>query len=251
MTGNDLAGVFAPVVTEILALVKDQVSASTLVPSAILLVGGFGANPYLREQLKGAFPTIRVMQPPGAWTCVSKGALVQSMAEASTGTTTFSIMSRIARKHFGIEISIPFVHGVHKQSRKTWAAREGYHHVTVVSWMVSKGQTIKELEPVTANFYSTQRCSDGPIKSQVALFYSFDGGVAPRYADMHGVKHLVTLKYDLSVIPVHRYQIITGADHKKYYQISYEIKITFFSAHMDYSLWFQGKNYGAVQAVYS
>jgi hypothetical protein len=251
MTGSELAEIFAPVVSEILALAKDQIVASSVAPSALLLVGGFGASPYLREQLKAAFPAITVMQPPGAWLAVARGALSKAMAEASAGPVTFSITSRIARTHFGMTVNTQFIKNVHRQKKAFWAEKDGFYRVPVVDWLVRKGQTIQETKPVAATFYSSQRCALGPIKSVAVRFYSFDGNTIPKYTGSPGVKHLVTLAADLSTVPIHQYQVITGADQVKYYDLSFQIKIGFFSAHVDYELWVQGKKYGSVSAEYA
>lgn len=39
-------------------------------------------------------------------------------------------------------------------------------------------------------------------------------------------------------------------DKKKYYEIRYDIHSAFFSAHTEYSLWFQDECYGRVNAKY-
>jgi hypothetical protein len=41
-----------------------------------------------------------------------------------------------------------------------------------------------------------------------------------------------------------------GMDKKRYYQLRYEIRANFFSAHTEYSLWFKGECYGKVNAEY-
>lgn len=52
--------------------------------------------------------------------------------------------------------------------------------------------------------------------------------------------------------PILRMRIPTvrGADMKRYYQVSYEIHATYYSAHSEYSLWFEGKNHGVVKVDY-
>jgi hypothetical protein len=44
MSGHDLVQVFAPVIAEIISLVQNQIDFCVIEPTAILLVGGFGAN---------------------------------------------------------------------------------------------------------------------------------------------------------------------------------------------------------------
>jgi hypothetical protein len=41
-----------------------------------------------------------------------------------------------------------------------------------------------------------------------------------------------------------------GADGKEYYQIGYEIRGVFYSAHTEYSLWYKDQCYGKVDAKY-
>lgn len=41
-----------------------------------------------------------------------------------------------------------------------------------------------------------------------------------------------------------------GKDRKSYWKLDYEIRIKFFSAHTEYSLWYNDKCYGNVKAKY-
>ena len=59
------------------------------------------------------------------------------------------------------------------------------------------------------------------------------------------------MKSNLSTIPKGDIPIETGKDGKKYYRLNYEVKIAFFSAHMNFSLWYKGKQYGKVNAQFA
>lgn len=61
---------------------------------------------------------------------------------------------------------------------------------------------------------------------------------------------MVKLTADLSSIPTNLLPIKKGADRKKYYYISYQIRVNFESARMVYSLWYKNKCYGTVNADY-
>jgi len=61
----------------------------------------------------------------------------------------------------------------------------------------------------------------------------------------------VTLRADLSAISTTLIPIRTGADGEKYYFLKFQIKVKFFSAHTEYSLWYQDKEYGKVEAEYA
>jgi hypothetical protein len=61
---------------------------------------------------------------------------------------------------------------------------------------------------------------------------------------------MVKLTADLSSIPTNLLPTKTGADRKKYYQITFQIRVKFESAHMAYSLWYKNECYGTVHAQY-
>ena len=250
MTGQDLAQVFRPVIQEIIALVQTQMDFCVLKPDAILLVGGFGANPFLRQSLKAAFPHTEVMQPANGWTAVVRGALTKAMAEATPDVCKINISSRIARRYYGLPLSEEFKADKHASPMKYWSPCEGRNQIDVMKWLVRKGDVLEESKPTVIYCYLTRLCTEGPFQSSISYIYVFDDGVPPMYKD-HNVKHLAILNADLSSIPSHRYKTVTGADEQQYYEIHFQIRATFFSAHTEYSLWFAGESFGSVQAEYA
>jgi YHS domain-containing protein len=66
-----------------------------------------------------------------------------------------------------------------------------------------------------------------------------------------GPKLLLTLTADLSSIPTDQMSTGAGRDGEMYYICSFEIRIKFHSAHTTYSLWYEGKCYGAAEAEYA
>jgi hypothetical protein len=65
-----------------------------------------------------------------------------------------------------------------------------------------------------------------------------------------GSEALATLPADLSSIPLAQLDKRLGADGKEYYVIRYEIRGVFYSAHIEYSLWYNDQCYGKVDAKY-
>ena len=56
--------IFDPVIREIITLVKDQIRATQVPVKAVLLLGGFGSNLYLRERLRAEVGSgVEVLQP--------------------------------------------------------------------------------------------------------------------------------------------------------------------------------------------
>lgn len=67
---TDLESIFSEVCPRITQLVQEQVDAlnksTSLQAKAIFLVGGFGANKYLKEELQKSFRGIEIQQPKDA-----------------------------------------------------------------------------------------------------------------------------------------------------------------------------------------
>jgi hypothetical protein len=100
----------------------------------------------------------------------------------------------------------------------------------------------------------------------VFQYFSRDNIQAPMYPDSSksilystpsrslkfaGSKKLANLTADLSAISTNLIPVEKGKDGRDYYVLSYEIRVKFFSAHTEYSLWHKGKEYGKVDAEYA
>ena len=59
LAGTDIRSIFEPVLSEVVALVMDQVKATTKPIKAVLMVGGFGQNAYLRDLVRREIRTQR------------------------------------------------------------------------------------------------------------------------------------------------------------------------------------------------
>lgn len=65
VTGADFEKVFEPVIHEVISLIKGQIESTILPVKAVLLVGGFGQNAYLRDRIRQAVGSnVEVMQSP-------------------------------------------------------------------------------------------------------------------------------------------------------------------------------------------
>jgi molecular chaperone DnaK (HSP70) len=118
MSASTLRGIFEPIITTITALVMAQIKATGDV-KAVLLVGGFGQSPYLRESLRKVVgANIHVIQPAKGWTAVVRGALIKALAQASPEASRIMIGSGAARKAYGCRIHVPFDAAKHHQGRK-------------------------------------------------------------------------------------------------------------------------------------
>lgn len=67
LKGSDVRTIFEPVVKEVIALIMGQIAATKAPVKAILLVGGFGQNTFLRDSVRQALGSIEVMQSPNGF----------------------------------------------------------------------------------------------------------------------------------------------------------------------------------------
>ena len=105
-------------------------------PKAIVIVGGFGQNAYLRDRIRAAVAKskIEALQSPNgcvllnqntctpytdniSWTAVVRGALMRGLATTSQAYASVKISGRRARKHYGFKVERPFIDGIHDMSR--------------------------------------------------------------------------------------------------------------------------------------
>jgi tRNA A37 threonylcarbamoyltransferase TsaD len=122
MKPSDLSKIFEPVVQGVIRLVQDQIEESNRKIKAVLLVGGFGQNNYLKERLRAALKSnpnkVEVIQPPHAWTAVVQGAVMKGLANYDNKLGMVQVGPRTARKHYGVEMNEAYDEKIHKESTK-------------------------------------------------------------------------------------------------------------------------------------
>jgi hypothetical protein len=106
--------IFDQVVDEIIPLLQEQITRTGKAVKAVLLVGGFGQSPYLRDAIKKVVaPNIQVLQPVKGWSAVVQGALLQGLRIHAPGYSRVQVSSRKARRCYGCTATVPFVRREH------------------------------------------------------------------------------------------------------------------------------------------
>lgn len=101
---SQMKAIFDPVINRVISLVKGQIITTKTNIKAVLLVGGFGQNFYLKERLRSFLgSSIEVRQPPNSWTAVVRGAVMMGAQSDAV-----QLRSRVARKHYGFELGHPY-----------------------------------------------------------------------------------------------------------------------------------------------
>jgi hypothetical protein len=78
------------------------------VPSAVLLVGGFGQCAYLRERIRKLLEVeeIEVLQCPNGLTAIVEGALMKHLSNTPSSSKRAKVWTRNARKSCGLVDSV-------------------------------------------------------------------------------------------------------------------------------------------------
>ncbi|KAL8786640.1 MAG: hypothetical protein Q9213_002669 [Squamulea squamosa] len=273
LTGSDIRKIFDPVVGEVVALINGQIKATKLPVKAVLMVGGFSRNVYLRESIRQAVASrnIEVLQSPNAlvkfivdhctisdlysWTATVRGALIKAFASTNPNSTSVMISGRSARKHYGVASSKKFNPSVHGLNKGYWSNFHGCYRVETMDWFIQKvrGDTVKEHKPKQlpyVRYFLATEALPTSIKDSVYACIDNDDVGPPTYPKDHGVRKLVIVTADLSRIPLHTLPKIIGADNMVYYEFGFHIEVTYYSAYTKYEMVHSGTNYGPVIAEY-
>ncbi|MCJ1427056.1 hypothetical protein MMC29_004959, partial [Sticta canariensis] len=250
MTGAEVQAIFKPVIEEVIRLVLGQIKATGKAVTAILLVGGFGQNAYLRDQIRNAVGDIQVMQSPNGWIAVVRGALMKGLASTSLKFATVRVSGRSARKHYGVKISELFNVTAHEESRRYWSAYDDCDRIDVMDWFVKKGQTVEENKSFRLDYTLCHWVFDGHPKEVRSFIYACadPGDDGPPLYENSNVIELVELTADLSLVPAKKFPQKRHQTGIPYYFFSYQIEVTYFSAYTKYELIYDNINYGAVSA---
>lgn len=249
MTGEDMQGIFDPLITDVLQLVHQQAKSALLkrqgrAPKGIFLVGGFGSSQYLKKRLEKVVPGVQVIQPDDAWAAIVKGAVLSQIPTQATVTSTKAV------RHYGIRATCPF-DATTDQGRPTYFdSFYGTQRVRDYRWYIHIGDDLQRDNPIKLPFY---RQVD--IKNHTAEDFKFNTQLrssdkipAPTYPDE--VKKNCTLTSDMSGIDKSRFKIETGKDGKNYYRVYYDLVMWTTAANLKFSLEFEGEEMGSVVVSY-
>ncbi|KAF9762171.1 hypothetical protein IL306_003548 [Fusarium sp. DS 682] len=253
LKASDVKTIFEPVVQEVIRLVKDQITASSVPIHAILLVGGFGSSNYLKERLRMAIDSsVQIMQPPNAWQAIVQGAVLKGLAQSAPDSAEVKVKNRKARKHYGTEWSVRWREKVHGnlKSKRYWCGLDGFYKVKAMWWFITRGSTVSENEPYCTSAVSHAPVSTGRIKKvQVVIYNDRLPRDAPVFRD-ENVKMLSIVDADVSHIPENQLGCRKGHDGEWHYELSFKIEAVYLSACTTYTLICNNQRFNTVTCEY-
>ncbi|KAF2154316.1 actin-like ATPase domain-containing protein [Myriangium duriaei CBS 260.36] len=282
---SDIASLFDNVVGKILALLEDQQRAASKlgkVVTGILLVGGFGQSPYLFKKVAAHFipsgstskktsagweqmslkrrrpiiyedadesdhvPNMILLQPFNGLTSVVRGAILSQASESS------AVLSRISRRHYGLEAHVPFNKNLHSSETRWRSDFDGTHRALhQMTWPITKRQRMASGEPVFLGFsVDTWNKKDSYHIDMLCC----DDDDAPKERigpAVVSVYPLYKLKAELALVPdtlwTNRWSTANG---KEYYSLKFQLGAHLESGGLRFDFRVDGEIYGTVQAKF-
>ncbi|KAF9346472.1 hypothetical protein BGX34_003865 [Mortierella sp. NVP85] len=181
--------VFDPVVKDVLDLIDYQLQQTHC--EAIFLVGGFGSSRYLFDRVTAKFATSgrQVRVPPRAELAVVRGAVTYGLHQGS-------IISRVARRWYGVDSAMDFVQGVDPEEKKTLSRDGTVRCKDRFSVYITPGQSVALGECVTKKYMTW--CYPRPLDCPL---YVSDSEQEPRYVDEPSVKKLGDFQIPMPDVP--------------------------------------------------
>lgn len=145
VSAGDMVSFFQPSIERIRLLVAEQIAASNVPITAIIMVGGYGQCQFLREELERDSVVkerrIQIHRSSRAWTAVVRGAVIKGLHEVNPeDSTRIRISNYKARKHYGTELTITYQDSIHAElfDRRRWDGLNGSYEVDVMDWFINQ-----------------------------------------------------------------------------------------------------------------
>ncbi|KFY82655.1 hypothetical protein V498_08516 [Pseudogymnoascus sp. VKM F-4517 (FW-2822)] len=250
LTGSDVKMMFAPLITDILRLINEQVNEVKLKQpkngiTGIFLVGGFGGSQYLKSCVEKAQPGIQVLQPSDAWSAIAKGAALSKLPK------TALVESTKATQHYGVEAWSVYDEEL-DEGEKTRKRRDGTVRATTFTWYIGIGDDLRRDQIIKFPFYRSINDDYSPddLIFTDELYESKDRS-APRHKSKgESIKTNCTVTADFRDVPRDTFQRKTDTSGKFYYDVHYDLVVKLESALMVFACEVNGKTLGSVEASY-
>ncbi|KAF4630724.1 hypothetical protein G7Y89_g7418 [Cudoniella acicularis] len=168
-TGH-LNAMFSEVCSKIKDLVGTQLSAVEAKkgkrPVAIFLVGGFGGNKYLKQEMVRSFPGVEIRQPPRAQTAICRGAVLR-------GFRSDFVVNHISKYNYGVVHEARFIEGHHNiQDKKYDRYLEAWYAKNQIKWFLKRGDDVDKNEAVKQTYWRTVHARTDIMNFPVIIYFS-------------------------------------------------------------------------------
>ncbi|KAI0532864.1 hypothetical protein GGR58DRAFT_148013 [Xylaria digitata] len=259
-TRAHIENIFSGVFKDIDKLVDDQIESSKereLSVTGIILVGGFGASPYLYEHLRDRYKAtgIDILQASGMKprTAICRGAVIKGFVaiardsqsdKLNVDTLPIKVTSTISRSSYGNSYKCNFMPEIHEESDKVWDEREyAYMAKNQMEWYLTRGEVVSTKDTVRKSWWRTFTDENDFGGSITVEIQSCDEKVPPsRKNDL--IKTEYSIKCDVG-IPFSQLPDWVNPEGKKLKRLHYDIEMVPSGAALEFSVYFDGRKMGA------
>ncbi|KAJ2992967.1 hypothetical protein NUW58_g1990 [Xylaria curta] len=256
-TRDHIKDIFDGVFKDIDNLIDDQIQSAKAKEASItgiILVGGFGASPYLYEHLRNRYKAsgIDILQSGGMRprTAICRGAVTKGFLDiASQGqsdsldvdTLPIKVISTIARASYGAGYKCQFIPGTHEEIDKSWDEDECMDMAkNQMEWYLKRGK-VSTKNTVRHSFYRTFRSDFGGSIS--VNIESCDEKTPPsRRTDM--VKRMCSINSKID-IPFSKLKSWVNPNGKTLKKLEYDIEMVPSGAAVEFNVYVEGRKMGA------
>ncbi|KAG6354698.1 hypothetical protein INS49_004716 [Diaporthe citri] len=251
----DVVSFFQPSIERIKLLVAEQIAASNVPITAIIMVGGYGQCQYLKEELEQDVlireRQIQVHRSRRAWTAVVEGAVMKGLHEMSPeDSTRIRISNYKARKHYGTELTVTYQDSMHSElfDKRRWDGLNGCYEVEVMNWFINQGDSVTDSKKFFKDFLVTNKVNHGKPRRIYLIIYSDETSQVAPLGKTETVRELCTVEADLSQIPESQMTKVQGIDGFMYFSTNGQIEIVYKSQTITFTLIYNGQRYNSVTA---
>ncbi|KAF8863039.1 actin-like ATPase domain-containing protein [Acephala macrosclerotiorum] len=240
LTGDHLRQVFAEVVPKIVELLRDQVEGIKTKtgsrPKVIILVGGFGGNRYLLQQIERAFsPTIIIQQPVRSWSAVCRGAVHRGALGGDD-----IVQNHIAKYSYGITYNAKWEEGkFEKVDRWFDDRRQQVFARNQMQWYLRKHDDVEVVREVEHWFVLTIETPRELRGTAFTVWFSDQDEPGKRLTSH--VRKLCKIKYDMSPFSFDSLPVFTNSLGDVYREVDCVLKMAVTVSSVNWSVVFRGK----------
>ncbi|KAG8627117.1 hypothetical protein KVT40_004600 [Elsinoe batatas] len=267
--------IFAPILKRIMRLIEEQRKASAgqgKIPKGVLVVGGFGQSQYLFQSIRDHFASeaavdarfetvvqtttpakrraagyqgLVVVSAPNPWSAVARGGILLGLTRGGI------VLSRMARRHYGIVCRSSYDYRKHLRQRKYKDELDGAWMVdNQMEWFIRMNDKIETGKAVLHDFYRTETMIPQYITVTLLFCDAIDAPTRLQDGDTR-ILTLCRLTVDTKKIPRSKWVLKTSpVTGRAYHQLSYQIGMAIESGSIKFDVRVKGKVCGSVDAKY-
>ncbi|KAH8672887.1 hypothetical protein BGZ60DRAFT_405791 [Tricladium varicosporioides] len=246
--GGHVGSIFQPVVGRAVDLVNIQVGAvqdkMNKLPKIVLLVGGFGENNFLLNQLKATFPKVTIQRPMNAWSVISRGAVIKGQ---STTAESDTVTNFISGRSYGIMYDSPWDPFQHNRKDKYRCPLKGIDMArNQFKWYLKRGDSVSKMQPVTYSWKMKLR-NIRELENVHGTIWVSNNPTPPSRYDSSNAKKLCRIRCNFRSDMFYDLTERQAVDGSKYRELEYVLNMNVAAGELEWVITWRNQQRGRKQ----